>query len=97
MAAYDVGNSPRRPRRRVDSDEQGVSGRDIDQVRTAMRLWQSRASRPLSEENAREIAENLLGFFRVLAEWDSKERSTISAADNEVASAPSPRTTREPR
>jgi hypothetical protein len=97
MAAYDVGNSPRRPRKRVDSDEQGASGRDADQVRTALRLWQPRASRPLSEEDAREIAENLLGFFRVLAEWDSKERSAISAADNEAASAPSPRTTREPR
>ena len=97
MAAYDVGNSPRRPRKRVDCDEQGVSGRDADQVRAALRLWQPRASRPLSGEDAREIAENLLGFFRVLAEWDSKERSAISAVDNEVASAPSPRTTREPR
>lgn len=97
MAAYDFENSPRRPQKRVNSDEQGVSGRDVDQVRTALRLWQPRASRPLSEEDAREIAENLLGFFRVLAEWDSKEISTVSAADNEAASAPSPRTTREPR
>ena len=97
MAAYDVRNSPRRPRNPVDSDEQGVSDRDADQVRTALRLWQPRASRSLSEEDAREIAEKLLGFFRVLAEWDSKERSAISAADNEAASAPSPRTTREPR
>jgi hypothetical protein len=97
MAAYDVGDSPRRPRKRVDSDEQGVSGRNADQVRTALRLWQPRASRTLIEEDAREIAENLLGFFRVLAEWDSKERSAISAADNKAASAPSPRTTREPR
>ena len=97
MAAYDVGDSPRRPRKRVDRDEQGVSGRDADQVRTALRLWQPRVSRPLSEEDAREIAENLLGFFRVLAEWDSKERSAISAADNEAASAPSPRTMRKPR
>ena len=97
MAAYDVGDSPHRPRKRVDRDEKGVSGRDVDQVRTDLRLWQSRASRPLSEEDAREISENLLGFFRILAEWDLKERSAISAADNEAASAPSPRTTREPR
>ncbi len=97
MAAYDVGDSPCRPWKRVDSDEQGVSGRDVDQVRTALRLWQPRASRPLSEEDAREIAENLLGVFRVLAEWDSKERSAISAADHEAGSAPSPRMTREPR
>ena len=77
MAAYDVGDSPRRPRKRVDRDEQGVSGRDADQVRTALRLWQPRASRSLSEEDAREIAEKLLGFFRVPAEWDLKERSAI--------------------
>ncbi len=97
MAAYDVEDSPLRPRKRVDRDEKGVSDRDVDQVRTDLRIWQSRASRPLSEEDAREISENLLGFFRVLAEWDSKERSAISAADNEAASAPSPRMTREPR
>ncbi len=65
MAAYDVGDSPHRPRKRVDSDERGVSGRDVDQVRTALRLWQPRASKTLSHEDAREILENLVGFLRI--------------------------------
>ena len=91
MAAYGVGDRPRRLRKRVDSDEQGVSGRDVDQARTALRLWQPRASRPLSEEDAREISENLIGFFRVLAEWDAKERSSVSAGDDNGASELPPR------
>jgi len=37
-------------------------------------LWQPRASRKLTEEDAREMTENMDGFFRLLAEWDSAAR-----------------------
>jgi hypothetical protein len=33
-------------------------------------FWQPRTSRHLTEEDAREMAENMSGFFRLLAEWD---------------------------
>lgn len=33
-------------------------------------VWQRRAGRQLSDEDAREIRESLCGFFRVLAEWN---------------------------
>jgi len=32
-------------------------------------VWQKRTSRPLSEEDAREIRHNLAGFFSILREW----------------------------
>ncbi len=91
MACHDIGDSPHRLRKCADSGEQDASDGDLDRVRTTLRLWQPRASRTLSQEDAREIAENLVGFFRVLAEWDAKERSSESADDNNGASELSPR------
>ena len=35
--------------------------------------WQPRLRRRLSNEDAREIAENLTGFFTILAEWSHRE------------------------
>ena len=36
-------------------------------------VWQPRTSRRLSQEDARQITENLTGFFSVLAEWSRQE------------------------
>lgn len=33
--------------------------------------WQPLSPRPLSEEDAREIRQNVVGFFALLAEWDA--------------------------
>jgi hypothetical protein len=33
-------------------------------------IWQPWSSRELTEEDAREMAANVSGFFRLLAEWD---------------------------
>ena len=33
-------------------------------------LWQQRTSEQLTQEDIREIAENLTGFFQLLVEWD---------------------------
>jgi hypothetical protein len=44
--------------------------------------WQPRTLHKLSKEDAREITENLTGFFTILAEWSHKEhraRSTKAA------------------
>jgi hypothetical protein len=38
-------------------------------------VWKPRLGRDLSREDAREIAENVTGFFTVLAEWSRAERS----------------------
>jgi hypothetical protein len=43
-------------------------------VETA-RFWTERAGRVISAEESRQIIENMAGFFRVLSDWDAKERS----------------------
>ena len=55
----------------------------IEQTR---RLWRSRLGHDLSCEDARQIAENVTGFFAVLAEWSNAER--CAANDNEARSKP---------
>lgn len=37
-------------------------------------IWEPRAGRRLTREDAREIVHNLAGFFRVLQEWERAER-----------------------
>ena len=36
-------------------------------------VWQQRSPRQLTKEDAREITENLTGFFAILAEWSRNE------------------------
>lgn len=64
-------------------DAQQPTGRSISRRKQAggsdlladtLALWQARAARPLSREDAREIVHNLTGFFRVLQEWERAER-----------------------
>ena len=44
--------------------------------------WQPRAACSLSDEDAREIAENVTGFFRLLLEWEAREKEhTAREAD----------------
>lgn len=45
--------------------------------------WQPRAVCSLSDEDAREIAENVTGFFRLLLEWEAREKEgTAREADD---------------
>jgi hypothetical protein len=52
-----------------------------DRIARTLEIWSRRSSRPLTEEDAREIAENMTGFFRVLLEWKAKKR--VSAGDRD--------------
>lgn len=45
-----------------------------DLLEQTIDVWQPYASYPLSREDAREILENLTGYFKVLQEWDRRER-----------------------
>ena len=38
-------------------------------IQRTQALWHVRARRPLTEEGARQVASNAVGFFRVLGEW----------------------------
>lgn len=59
-------------------------------------FWQDRSPQTLTREDAREIIENVSGFFRVLQKWDSGDqlsdahrphRGNIIAAKNPYDSA----------
>jgi hypothetical protein len=50
----------------------------IDQT---IAVWRSRLRRDLSREDARQIIENVTGFFNILSEWSGSEVS-IPANDN---------------
>ncbi len=85
--------------RGVDRDTPSArarADRDVDLIQSTLRLGQPRAAKPLGQEAAREIAENLVGFFRVLAEWDAKERPSESADDNNGVSELPPREAHDP-
>jgi hypothetical protein len=56
-----------------------------DLFRRTRAVWQPRLGRDLSREDARQIAENMTGFFTVLAEWscaDLPPRGSEAASPN---------------
>lgn len=58
----------------------------IDQT---LEVWQPRTSRALTREDARQIAENVTGFFRILLEWEAAEgRAATPTAETEAAASP---------
>jgi hypothetical protein len=45
----------------------------VDRTR---QVWQPRTRRDLTDEDSRQIAENVTGFFSILAEWSRAEMPT---------------------
>ena len=78
----------------------GVSSSRDTMLDQAIAVWQPYTARRLSREDAREIVENVLGFFQVLQEWDRAERTlslpraTPSGADSPAVK---PRARQHPR
>lgn len=54
----------------VEKPSHAANDHMIDRTRE---VWQPRLGRGLSREDARQIAENVTGFFAVLAEWSRAE------------------------
>ncbi len=50
-------------------------------IQHTAKLWQPRAGRTLSDEDARKIAENIAGFFTVLSEWEASEKERRDAEE----------------
>lgn len=59
---------------------------------STLALWDSRTSREMTAEDAREIRENVTGFFRVLQEWKARdlnrrrERASSGSSASDAAS-----------
>jgi hypothetical protein len=45
-----------------------------DPVDETLAVWQQRTTRQLTREDGRQIIENMVGFFRILREWDDADR-----------------------
>ena len=56
-----------------------------ERLARTIEVWSPRSSRPLTEEDAREICGNVLGFFRVLIEWKAKQAASTSGRDRDAA------------
>jgi len=52
-----------------------ANGNLIDRTR---QVWQPRLGRDLSREDARQIAQNVTGFFALLAEWSRAEMPVLA-------------------
>jgi hypothetical protein len=60
---------------------------NCDLIDRTRQVWQPRLGRDLSHEAARQIAENITGFFTLLAEWSKTEMLTsANSADEPSAS-----------
>jgi len=42
-------------------------------------FWQPRSGRRLKDCDARQISDNMTGFFRVLLDWEESERKEMTA------------------
>ena len=47
-----------------------------NQIEGTRKVWQARIGRDLTDEDTRQITENVTGFFSVLAEWSRAESPT---------------------
>ena len=65
-----------------DPPENGSNAKSYpsaDLIQHTIRVWEPRLGRRLTEEDARRILENVVGFFHVLEAW-SRERRVIGPA-----------------
>ena len=59
--------------------------RDTD-IDRALTVWQPKTHQQLNGEDARQIVENITGFFDILLEWESAELdSTASVSEYEFS------------
>jgi hypothetical protein len=56
-----------------------------EMLKRTLEVWGKRSARPLNMEDARQIAENATGFFRVLIEWKVRRADTSVRNDRFAA------------
>lgn len=66
-----------------------------------LKIWQPASSRPLTHEDGREIAENVVGLFRLLSQWAEQDAALaapgVDGASNDRESEGGPNGHRSPR
>ena len=51
-------------------------------IKKTIDVWQPLSKKELNEEDAREIIENITGFFSTLKKWDDKEKENSEDEGN---------------
>ena len=73
--------------RNGDNSEREAEGQLLDRT---LRVWQPRAARELTREDARQIVANFTCFIQVLSEWKAaelrEEGKNLSSCPREVSS-----------
>ena len=64
-----------RRRRSIDDLPQAAGASRPEVIAQTLAFWQPRTKRRLTSEDAREINQNLTGFFNILLEWDRADRA----------------------
>jgi hypothetical protein len=54
-------------------------------IELTLQVWKPRTTRPLTGDDARQIAENATGFFLILEEWETKQQIVTDRTRNEPA------------
>tara|TARA_R110002073_G_scaffold123819_1_gene267609 strand:+ start:299 stop:580 length:282 start_codon:yes stop_codon:yes gene_type:complete len=67
--------------RREDGAQPSDALREKDSETKDRTFWQGRSHNELSAEDSRECETNILGFFKVLLEWEAKDRAESEEAD----------------
>ena len=53
-------------------DEQNMHNEETTVITETIRFWKEHSGEILSPEDAREVIQNITGFFKVLQDWDKK-------------------------
>jgi hypothetical protein len=57
------------------TESSSTENETADLIEDTIGFWQPRYGRPLTREDARQIIENLVGFFTTLQRWAAAERA----------------------
>ena len=64
-----------------------LSAANDNLIHRTIELWQQRLQRDLSREDARQIVENITGFFNILTQWSQAETAAPANDTDEPAGA----------
>jgi hypothetical protein len=60
----------------------------MDYLDQTIEVWQPYAEQPLTREDAREIAHNVIGFFQILRQWANEEKAAGVVPKQTASTAP---------
>lgn len=66
----------------INNIQAGLKGNDL--ITETIAFWNEHSGRDISSEDAREMIEAVVGYFSLLAEWDSQETKLTNTGKTNV-------------